>query len=247
MKDANIDYIIELREQGLSYREIGKRVNLGHGVVRQRLIDVKYESGIPNPSKVTTNKIFDIPRIIELHNKGLSCNIIAKELNIDGKTVKKYLELNGIKVDSGKYGTRPNIDIDVAIKMFDDGYNYAQIAEVFDTSGTTIKTYLAETGRVKKQFKLDQDAIIKLYNSGLNLEQIAKTLNTSGGVVKKYLLRNGFDLGVSKHAPIQLNLDEVRAVYEETRNIKEAAKRLGVTSNTIKNRLDQMKIPLFKK
>jgi predicted DNA-binding protein YlxM (UPF0122 family) len=140
--DVNDELLLKLHNDGLSLREIGRQTNLEHHSVKDRLtkVGVKFEI---SSKKDTTKFVFNLAKALELHNSGLSCNAIGKELGCDSKVVKKHLQKAGIVFEQSSY-SRKSLDgnMERIKELYSRGFNYAEIGRMFDTSGVTIKTYL---------------------------------------------------------------------------------------------------------
>lgn len=144
--DVDDELLLKLYKDGLNLREIGRQVNLEHHSVKDRLIKLGIEFEY-NAKRNTANFEFDLDNALHLHHAGKSCNAIGKELGCDGKVVKKYLEKAGV-VFSKASNLHRNLDDSIArIKeLYDKGFGFAEIGRIFDTSGSTIKSYLKKHG-----------------------------------------------------------------------------------------------------
>ena len=148
-KQVDDTYLIELYQQGKSYREIGRIVNLEHHSVKTRLINAGQIAETKN-SKDNSNFVFPLDKALELYRFGFTCNAIGKELGLDGKVVKKHLIKAGIAF--GDAFNKPiNLDDKKTkmIELYNRGMNYTDMATFFKTTGPTIKAYLKKFGLVE--------------------------------------------------------------------------------------------------
>jgi predicted transcriptional regulator with HTH domain len=142
--DVNDAYLLELHKQGKSLREIGRIVNMEHHSVKARLEGMGVGFSIKEQPKEVDDEL-----IIRLYvNENKTFNQIAKEIGKDGKYIKKVLVNNNVKLRPSNYKKQVSIDMDKMMELYNKGLTYTDIARVFDTTGTTIKSYLKKQGLV---------------------------------------------------------------------------------------------------
>lgn len=136
------DLLNDFNNNNMSLRQIGKKYNLEHHSVKQRLIKLGIIFQLKQ-SKDTSKFQFDLERALELHKLNYSCNKIGNELGCEGKVVKKHLEKAGIVFDKA-FNSHKKLDnqIERIKELYDRGFSFAEIGRMLNTSGSTIKSYL---------------------------------------------------------------------------------------------------------
>lgn len=90
------------------------------------------------------NKLFDVEKVLELHNSGMYAKDIAKQIGCDYATVKNYLKELGLTPKKKRLEITDEI-INKMIKLAtEDKKTNKQIAEIIGSNATTVRKILTE-------------------------------------------------------------------------------------------------------
>jgi hypothetical protein len=90
----------------------------------------------------------EIDALVAAYQAGSTVYELAKHFGIHRATVGQHLRTRGVDT------TPPGLDLDdlpIAVKLYQEGWSLAKIAERFDTSSNTVRKSLRETGVVMRR------------------------------------------------------------------------------------------------
>lgn len=115
--------ILQLRRQGLIWREIGATIGMStpgvHGRWR-RLRAAGHEDPMPP-------RPFGLERVVELYNQGLTTSQVGRELGCTGSTVSKQLRAAGVQ--GRKPGRRHPVEDAELLRLRSQGLLWREVAE----------------------------------------------------------------------------------------------------------------------
>lgn len=92
------------------------------------------------------NKLYDVEKVLELHNSGMYAKDIAKEIGCDYATVKNYLTELGFKPKKKRLEITKEIIQSIVKLAVEDKKTNSQIAEIIGSNPTTVRKILTDKG-----------------------------------------------------------------------------------------------------
>ena len=204
-KEISKEDILNLEEQGLSYREIAQKLDIHPA----NLLIKRKQLGIYNPPQEvieqqakalkvrTDNKKAEIKpenkhkyncleiyldEILELLYAGVSKAEVARRYNVNPQTVFNLLALYDIKIPVFKKldGKENNIK-----RLFNKGLSVEEIAKKLNCSFMTVTTKIKELNlsrsisdiKINSRLAKDERLIKKMYEQGCSLQEIGEKVN----------------------------------------------------------------------
>ncbi len=223
-KEEKILKVKELNEQGYSSSKIGKLLNMDDRTVKKYIEipdnnitkTVLDSKSILHQEKVQ-KKLDLISEVQSLNKKGLSQNLIAKELGIDRRTVKKYLS-SGFKPTNGNYGTNRNSPLkkyesDIK-KLLSQGYTLKKIEEQirekgYNGSSSAIRMYTTRERRLLQEANLNKLQKVEFIERKWLIKLLYNPLDKVTAISKEQL------------NAIVTNHPEIGTIYDITHMFKE--------------------------
>lgn len=183
-------------------------------------------------------------KILELHKHGKTTKQIAAELKISMSTVYRYLE--GLQDEISKQTDELRKK---ALLLYKEGKTVKEISKILKKSEGIVYEYLKRmnAGIKTKEESAEENRkkAIKLYTQDkLTMKEIANRLGIAIATLYKYLKSEGIPLR-EKSTGLNMREEKTRVIREETfevylsegKSISKTANKLGVSENTIRNRL----------
>lgn len=185
--------IIEMYNNGASCREIGKHLGISTDNVSRRVGLLGLRDG---SNKLSNNKIH---QILLMYSRGDNLMSIARECNVNYKTVLNQARKHGIETRRKAMGhiyenseKLSKEDKDEIIRLYTNGRTADNIGDMFKVSNVTILNVLKKNNiHIRDvRLKIDEnvvDNIVLLYNQGVGATDIAKKLGVSRSTVYRKL------------------------------------------------------------
>lgn len=124
-------------DEKLQIKEIAKIYNCSRDTITRRLQKFKIKEGKSYKESKKIDKLADLKnKIKNLYLEGNTCKKIGEIVNLSERTVLYHLKNLGVQIRTSK-----KIDFDKFKELWDSGKTDEQIAEYFNVSVLTIKTY----------------------------------------------------------------------------------------------------------
>lgn len=203
------------------------------------------------PAKVYTKKLSPIQqkKIIELYEKGLTTEQIAKKYKVRRRTISTVLKENNIQTRTSSKLTSE--DREHILNLYKKGATITQISLEMQTSYSYISKILTESGlhspirRKKMSSKIPpftQSKICDSYKQGISIEKLGKMYSLSPPTIRKILGLNhvqvkpqGFNPKERKFS--EQEIKEIIDLYNKGYSVAQIAKEFNTTSMVINYRL----------
>lgn len=255
--------IIQLRNSGLTYKEIRQRLKVSYNVISEALKQAKTEDLLDESIRKRNNsseKNEKYSKILELWNSEMTQQDIATELKISKSTVGRALrevskerkDKRNRKKNSEREKTQQERYAKI-LEMVSAGMTQQEIGELLQISQPYVSIILKKgstksgPSKNRKQLKEERYAkIIELYNSGESMEDIAQKLAIAISTVQRALRdekrKNGF---IKKNKRHNKKAEARYAKIVELWNLGiekgEIKNQLQISMNTINNALKKAK------
>lgn len=147
--------VLALREQGMTYKEIGERNGLTKERIRQILKSVGRDGRIPKESKISERISAVLDEAHELARTGETCQDIARRLGVNSSSLSSALaERFAFRF---RRGARPNPRRDAVIaKLHAEGFTQADIARRISLSKSSVNRLFKRLGLTQRTLGLTQ-------------------------------------------------------------------------------------------
>lgn len=186
-----------LWDAGYSKKEISEKLGITYFGVENAL----KRRGLK--IKKTNNKKIDKEKLIELCDKGLCRDDIARELSVHEDTVSALLKKLGKKAKSKKV-INVGIQNERIFELYQLGLGVKQIAKEISCCRNTITRRLKNLkySRNKRlNLEIHDEKIVELCESGFSLSQIAKEIGSSITPIHARLKKHGLKAKKAKRTP----------------------------------------------
>lgn len=201
------------------------------------------------PATITKS---DEEDIIRLYNASVPIAEISKNVGILEYKVREFIRLakaNNLIVDNDISNERYTD----AINMLNEGYSTKYIAKKLNVSKSAVYSYIRKgknnnalinyspkKGTARKI--IDHDKLMDMYHKGYGVYDMAKELGISRMTMYKVLSEQGIPNSRDRaHAIHNQRYDKYIELYNSGYSMKDMAKEIGVSTNTLKNYLKKAK------
>lgn len=256
--DNNI--ILEKARSGMIPIEIGNELGVGRHTITRRLQKVmseeEYKKYVNNNRNMRCSVHHDF--IIKKYKDGYSINSIARELNINKETVRRYLKKVMPEEEYKKYLKRKkDLDINKILDLVNQGVNITTIAKRMNVSIPTIRHRLKEIMSEEEYRKYvnssgkKYDEILALANKNFSIILIVQELGISYSTVKRCLEKNmskeQYNQYVNNSEKFtingkmkSINYDKMLELARQGMTVYDICKRINVHEGTVRRNLKKM-------
>lgn len=126
-------------------------------------------------------------------------------------------------------------------RLYEGGYSTNKIAEMFDTTPTTVSTSLKSQGiniRHRRTDESERSTWLSMFEDGMSVPSIAVERGVDKSIIYRYLKSQGISCEKHPRKPItDLDLEWKRLYLEEYRSLSFIAKMHGVSPTTVSKHL----------
>ena len=170
LKQRKKEEVLRLYNQGIETKEIAKKLNLAYSTIHRYIRELEEEGSIQRRKNLKQRKREE--RILELYNQGIEIVEIAKELDVSGATVYRYIkelkEEGRIQKSETvrKRSAKKEENKERTLELYNQGIEIEEIAKRLDMAVVTIYRYIKE---LKEEGKIQTNAN---YSEKLNEKEI---------------------------------------------------------------------------
>ena len=194
----------------------------------------------------------DKEEIIRLYNTSVPITEISKSVGIHEYKVREFIKL--AKADNLiRDNDISNERYTDAINMLNEGYSTKYIANKLNVSKSAVYYYIRKgkdnNALINYSLKkgtprkiIDYDKLMDMYYKGYTLSEMGKELSSSDITIRKVLLEHG--VSTSRYRACSIHNQRYMKyieLYNSGYSMKDMAKEIGVSTNTLKNYLEKAK------
>lgn len=194
----------------------------------------------------------DKEEIIRLYNTSVPITEISKSVGIHEYKVREFIKL--AKSDNLiRDNDISNERYTDAINMLNEGYSTKYIANKLNVSKSAVYYYIRKgkdnNALINYSLKkgtprkiIDYDKLMDMYYKGYTLSEMGKELSSSDITIRKVLLEHG--VSTSRYRACSIHNQRYMKyieLYNSGYSMKDMAKEIGVSTNTLKNYLEKAK------
>ena len=166
----------------------------------------KFSSLIPNGYNISPgggNQRFHPVReheieIVNLYSNGSTTKDIAKRFGVSKSTVVNILNKNNIPLKPSRCVQKHlDFDLDLAIKLFNDGLSYPKISKIMGCNEKTVRRNLYSVG-LKRNLSAPAEKIISALTSGKTRDEVATEFSIHIATVSRIIKRNNLQIPAAK-------------------------------------------------
>lgn len=192
LQQDKVDLIRKLQKEGFSFKYISRQVGVSLTTVYKNSDSTIAQLYSPQDMPLQQDKV-DL--IKKLQKEGLTVTLIAKDVGVSIKSVKKYIDQSigsSVSSRSSRNSILSQDKIDRIRKLRAEGLTLELIAKAVAVSASTVLKYsvLISVPRPPSPHRLQQDKIDRiqqLRTEGLSVKLIAKEVGVSTVTVCRYL------------------------------------------------------------
>ncbi len=189
-----ISQMIEMREAGNSYSQIGRELGFNPNIVSYCI-----NRGI-RPDKPTrvSKHLDDVPKWIVAYENGLSCAVIGELFGVSDQTVYQHLKKNGVQMrprgSSGRLNGHQTMEMIASYR--NNLVSASKLADEYGVGYATVRRRIAKAGAYRghtspKLSPDDRDQIIKKGRQGAKGSALARQYGVTHSCVRRIFNKAG--------------------------------------------------------
>lgn len=143
-----------------------------------------------------TKKVLDKQVFLDLYNKGLNDEDLARELNVSKSTIQKTRKHLNLVANLQKEREEK---LEEFKELYKKGLNDTEISRILNVNNVTVH-YWRKKYNLPSNFEysciVDKDLFYKFYNLGYNDKEISKELGISSSRVQEFRVKEGLDVNI---------------------------------------------------